>query len=90
MTENNEKDIQVTEAVAAPATETAAPATTDDRRGGARRGERGDRGQGRGGRHHGGRRQLRGQWSQWPQQLRLQAPSDLQTQCPFPCLLPSQ
>ena len=48
MTENNEKDIQVTEAVAAPATETAAPATTDDRRGGARRGERGDRGQGRG------------------------------------------
>ncbi|QDW30549.1 30S ribosomal protein S5 [Arthrobacter sp. KBS0702] len=50
MTENNEKDIQVTEAVAAPATETAAPATTDDRRGGARRGERGDRGQGRGGR----------------------------------------
>jgi small subunit ribosomal protein S5 len=48
VTENNEKDIQVTEAVAAPATETAAPATTDDRRGGARRGERGDRGQGRG------------------------------------------
>ena len=49
MTENNEKDIQVTEAVAAAATETAAPATTDDRRGGAaRRGERGDRGQGRG------------------------------------------
>jgi len=47
VTENNEKDIQVTEAVAAPATETAAPATTDDRRG-ARRGERGDRGQGRG------------------------------------------
>ena len=46
MTENNEKDIQVTEAAAAPATETAAPAT-DDRRG-ARRGERGDRGQGRG------------------------------------------
>ena len=43
--ENNEKDIQVTEAVAAEATETA-PAT-DDRRGG-RRGERGDRGQGRG------------------------------------------
>jgi len=43
--ENNEKDIQVTEAVAAEATETA-PAT-DDRRG-ARRGERGDRGQGRG------------------------------------------
>ncbi|WP_186372161.1 30S ribosomal protein S5 [Arthrobacter sp. KBS0702] len=40
----------MTEAVAAPATETAAPATTDDRRGGARRGERGDRGQGRGGR----------------------------------------
>ena len=38
----------MTEAVAAPATETAAPATTDDRRGGARRGERGDRGQGRG------------------------------------------
>ena len=48
MTENNEKDIQVTEAVAAPATETAAPATTDAARGGARRGERGDRGQGRG------------------------------------------
>ncbi|QCB96732.1 30S ribosomal protein S5 [Arthrobacter sp. PAMC25564] len=49
MTENNEKDIQVTEAVAAPATETAAPATTDGARGGAaRRGERGDRGQGRG------------------------------------------
>ncbi len=43
--ENNEKDVQVTEAVAAEATETA-PAT-DDRRGG-RRGERGDRGQGRG------------------------------------------
>ena len=43
--ENNEKDIQVTEAVAAEATETA-PAT-DDRRGG-RRGERGERGQGRG------------------------------------------
>jgi small subunit ribosomal protein S5 len=49
VTENNEKDIQVTEAVAAPATETAAPATTDARRGGAaRRGERGDRGPGRG------------------------------------------
>jgi len=52
VTENNEKDIvsadqKATEAVAAPATETAAPATTDDRRG-ARRGERGDRGQGRG------------------------------------------
>lgn len=43
--ENNEKDIQVTEAAAAEATETAA--ATDDRRGG-RRGERGDRGQGRG------------------------------------------
>jgi len=43
--ENNEKDIQVTEAVAAEATETAPAA--DDRRGG-RRGERGDRGQGRG------------------------------------------
>lgn len=43
--ENNEKDIQVTEAVAAEATETA-PAT-DDRRGG-RRGERGERGRGRG------------------------------------------
>lgn len=43
--ENNEKDIQVTEAVAAEATETAT--ATDDRRGG-RRGERGDRGQGRG------------------------------------------
>jgi small subunit ribosomal protein S5 len=42
--ENNEKDIQVTEAAAAEATETAA---TDDRRGG-RRGERGERGQGRG------------------------------------------
>lgn len=52
MTENNEKDIQVTEAVAAAATETAAPATTDDRRGGAaRRGERGGQGRGdRGGR----------------------------------------
>ena len=55
MTENNEKDIQVTEAVAAPATETAAPATTDDRRGGARRGERGDRGQGQGRGDRGGR-----------------------------------
>ncbi len=43
--ENNEKDIQVTEAAAAEATETAA--ATDDRRGG-RRGERGERGQGRG------------------------------------------
>lgn len=43
--ENNEKDIQVTEAVAAEATETAA--ATEDRRGG-RRGERGERGQGRG------------------------------------------
>jgi small subunit ribosomal protein S5 len=42
---NKEKDIQVTEAAAAEATETAA--ATDDRRGG-RRGERGDRGQGRG------------------------------------------
>ncbi len=42
--ENNEKDIQVTEA-AAEATETAA--ATEDRRGG-RRGERGERGQGRG------------------------------------------
>jgi len=42
--ENNEKDIQVTEAAAAEATETAA---TEDRRGG-RRGERGERGQGRG------------------------------------------
>jgi small subunit ribosomal protein S5 len=49
VTENNEKDIQVTEAVAAPATETAAPAAAaDDRRGGARRGERGGQGQGRG------------------------------------------
>jgi small subunit ribosomal protein S5 len=44
--ENNEKDIQVTEAAAAEATETAA--ATDDRRGGRRGGERGDRGQGRG------------------------------------------
>lgn len=43
--ENNEKDIQVTEAAAAEATETTA--ATEDRRGG-RRGERGDRGQGRG------------------------------------------
>ncbi|QOD02424.1 MULTISPECIES: 30S ribosomal protein S5 [Pseudarthrobacter] len=55
MTEaNNEKDTvsadqKATEAVAAPATETTAPAAAaDDRRGGARRGERGDRGQGRG------------------------------------------
>lgn len=55
MTENNEKDIQVTEAVAAPATETAAPATTDAARGGARRGERGDRGQGQGRGGRGGR-----------------------------------
>lgn len=46
--ENNEKDIQVTEAAAAEATETAA--ATDDRRGGRRGGERGDRGQGRGNR----------------------------------------
>ncbi|MET3719045.1 MULTISPECIES: 30S ribosomal protein S5 [unclassified Arthrobacter] len=53
MTEaNKEKDTvsadqKATEAVAAPATETTAPATAaDDRRGGARRGERGDRGQG--------------------------------------------
>ena len=55
MTEaNKEKDTvsadqKATEAVAAPATETTAPAAAaDDRRGGARRGERGDRGQGRG------------------------------------------
>ncbi|GAA1755705.1 hypothetical protein GCM10009712_00920 [Pseudarthrobacter sulfonivorans] len=55
MTEaNNEKDTvsadqKATDAVAAPATETTAPAAAaDDRRGGARRGERGDRGQGRG------------------------------------------
>jgi small subunit ribosomal protein S5 len=51
---NNEKDTvsadqKATDAVAAPATETTAPAAAaDDRRGGARRGERGDRGQGRG------------------------------------------
>jgi len=52
---NKEKDTvsadqKATEAVAAPATETTAPAAAaDDRRGGARRGgERGDRGQGRG------------------------------------------
>ncbi len=55
MTEaNKEKDTvsadqKATEAVAAPATETTAPAAAaDDRRGGARRGERGDKGQGRG------------------------------------------
>ncbi|ALV42628.1 MULTISPECIES: 30S ribosomal protein S5 [Micrococcaceae] len=53
MTEaNKEKDTvsadqKATEAVAAPATETTAPAAAaDDRRGGARRGERGDKGQG--------------------------------------------
>lgn len=53
MTEaNKEKDTvsadqKATEAVAAPATETTAPAAAaDDRRGGARRGERGDRAQG--------------------------------------------
>jgi small subunit ribosomal protein S5 len=51
---NNEKDTvsadqKAPDAVAAPATETTAPAAAaDDRRGGARRGERGDRGQGRG------------------------------------------
>jgi len=51
---NKEKDTvsadqKATEAVAAPATETTAPAAAaDDRRGGARRGERGDKGQGRG------------------------------------------
>jgi small subunit ribosomal protein S5 len=49
---NKEKDTvsadqKATEAVAAPATETTAPAAAaDDRRGGARRGERGDRAQG--------------------------------------------
>ncbi|HEY8754017.1 MAG TPA: 30S ribosomal protein S5 [Arthrobacter sp.] len=55
MTEaNKEKDTvsadqKATEAVAAPATETTAPAAAaDDRRGGVRRGERGDKGQGRG------------------------------------------
>ena len=55
MTEaNKEKDTvsadqKATVAVAAPATETTAPAAAaDDRRGGARRGERGDKGQGRG------------------------------------------
>ena len=55
MTEaNKEKDTvsadqKATEAVAAPATETTAPAAAaDDRRGGARRGERGDKGQGQG------------------------------------------
>jgi small subunit ribosomal protein S5 len=51
---NKEKDTvsadqKATEAVAAPATETTAPAAAaDDRRGGVRRGERGDKGQGRG------------------------------------------
>jgi small subunit ribosomal protein S5 len=51
---NKEKDTvsadqKATVAVAAPATETTAPAAAaDDRRGGARRGERGDKGQGRG------------------------------------------
>ncbi|RAX47046.1 30S ribosomal protein S5 [Arthrobacter sp. AQ5-06] len=62
MTEaNKEKDTvsadqKATEAVAAPATETTAPAAAaDDRRGGARRGERGDKGQGQGRGDRGGR-----------------------------------